>query len=158
MRSMTGYGERRFAAPGLRAKISIKSLNHRFFDWSYKGAPLGELETRLRALAQKTLPRGRVEVAIELDILDPANWEVVINEGLLEKILVTAQMAARRLGEAVHFSVDNLFRIPQIVELRHKDLSAAERSFLEEAFEETLAEVVKGRLREGRETARRRRR
>jgi uncharacterized protein (TIGR00255 family) len=152
---MTGYGERRFAAPGLRAKISIKSLNHRFFDWSYKGAPLGELETRLRALAQKTLPRGRVEVAIELDILDPANWEVVINEGLLEKILVTAQMAARRLGEAVHFSVDNLFRIPQIVELRRKDLSAAERSFLEEAFEETLAEVVKGRLREGRETARR---
>jgi uncharacterized protein (TIGR00255 family) len=154
VRSMTGYGEGRFAAPGLQAKISVKSLNHRFFDWSYKGAPLGELETRLRMLAQKTLQRGRVEAAIELDFLDPADWEVVINEGLLEKILVTAQRAAQRMGESVHFSVDNLFRIPQIVELRRKDLSAPDRAFLEKSFEETLAEVVNGRLREGRETAR----
>ena len=46
MRSMTGFGERRFAAPGLRVKISIKSLNHRFFDWNYKGTPLGDAENR----------------------------------------------------------------------------------------------------------------
>lgn len=154
MKSMTGYGEKRFAAPGLRARISIKTLNHRFFDWSYKGQPLGELENRLKALAQARLQRGRVEATVDLDFLDPAGWEVLINEGLLEKILETSEKAARRLGEAVHFSVDNLFRIPQVVELRHKDLSAAEKSFLEAAFERTLAEVVQGRLREGRETAR----
>lgn len=154
MKSMTGYGEKRFEARGLRARISIKTLNHRFFDWSYKGQPLGELENRLKALAQRRLQRGRVEAAIDLDFLDPAGWEVVINEGLLEKILETSQKAAARLGEAVHFSVDNLFRIPQVVELRHKDLSAPEKAFLEASFEQTLAEVVKGRLREGRETAR----
>jgi uncharacterized protein (TIGR00255 family) len=153
VRSMTGYGEKRFTAPGLRAKISIKSLNHRFFDWSYKGTPLGGLETRLRALAQERLQRGRVEAAVELDVLDPAHWEVVINAGLLEKILAAAQRASRRMGETVRFSVDNLFRIPQIVELRRKDLSASARAFLENAFEETLAEVVKGRRREGRQTA-----
>lgn len=154
MKSMTGYGEKRFEVRGLRARISIKTLNHRFFDWSYKGQPLGDLENRLKALAQRTLQRGRVEAAIDLDFLDPAGWEVLINEGLLEKILETSQKAAARLGEAVHFSVDNLFRIPQIVELRHKDLSAPEKAFLETAFARTLAEVVKGRLREGRETAR----
>jgi uncharacterized protein (TIGR00255 family) len=153
VRSMTGYGEKRFEMPGLRARIGVKTLNHRFFDWSYKGQPLGGLETRLKALAQKRLQRGRVEAAIDLDFLNPAGWEVVINESLLEKILETSQKAAGRLGEAVHFSVDNLFRIPQIVELRHKDLSATERVFLETAFEQTLAEVVKERLREGRETA-----
>ena len=158
MRSMTGYGEKRFQTPGLRVKVSVKTLNHRFFDWSYKGQPLGELEARLKALAQKKLQRGRVEAAIDLDFLDPAGWEVLINEGLLEKILVTAQKAAGRLGEDVRFSVDNLFRIPQVVELRHKDLTAAERGFLETAFERTLAEVVKERLREGRETARQLRR
>ncbi len=154
MRSMTGYGEKRFQTPGLRVRVSVKTLNHRFFDWSYKGQPLGGLEARLKALAQKKLQRGRVEAAIDLDFLDPTGWEVLINEGLLEKILVTAQKAAGRLGEDVRFSVDNLFRIPQVVELRHKDLTAAERGFLETAFERTLAEVVKERLREGRETAR----
>jgi uncharacterized protein (TIGR00255 family) len=152
---MTGYGEKRFAASSLRAKISVKSLNHRFFDWNYKGSPLGELETRLRALAQKRLQRGRVEATIDLDWLDPASWEVVINEGLLEKILSTAEKAARRLDRAVTFSVDNLFRIPQVVELRRKDLSAREAAFLENAFDKTLEEVLKERRREGRETARR---
>jgi len=151
---MTGYGEKRFEAPGLRARISVKTLNHRYFDWSYKGQPLGGLEARLKALAQKRLQRGRVEAAIDLDFLDPAGWEVLINEGLLEKILETSQKAAGRLGEAVRFSVENLFRIPQVVELRHKDLSASERAFLETAFDQTLAGVIKERLREGRETAR----
>jgi uncharacterized protein (TIGR00255 family) len=158
VRSMTGYGEKRFEAPGFRARISVKTLNHRFFDWSYKGQPLGGLEPRLKALAQKRLQRGRVEAAIDLDFLDPDGWEVLINEGLLEKILETSRKAAGRLGEAVRFSVDNLFRIPQVVELRHKDLTPSERTFLETAFEQTLAEVVKERLREGRETARRVRR
>jgi len=158
VRSMTGYGEKRFEAPGLRARISVKTLNHRYFDWSYKGQPLGGLETRLKALAQKELQRGRVEAAIDLDFLDPAGWEVQINEGLLGKILETARKAAGRLGEDVRFSVDNLFRIPQVVELRHKDLSVTERAFLETAFEQTLAAVGKERLREGRETARRLRR
>ena len=138
MRSMTGYGEKRFETPGLRARISVKTLNHRYFDWSYKGQPLGGLEARLKALAQKRLARGRVEAAVDLDFLDPAGWEVQINEGLLGKILETARTAAGRLGEDVRFSVDNLFRIPQIVELRHKALTAAERDFLATAFDRTL--------------------
>ncbi len=52
IQSMTGFAERSFTAKTLRAKISLKSLNHRFFDWSYKGAPLGELENRLRETAR----------------------------------------------------------------------------------------------------------
>jgi len=154
MRSMTGFGERRFAAPGYRVKISIKSLNHRFFDWNYKGAPLGELENRLRALAQRKLLRGRIEAAIDLDFLDPSRWEIVINEALLEKILATMDKASRRMGKAVSFSVDSIFRLPQVVEIRRKELNSETRSFLERAFDETLDKVLKERRREGRETAR----
>ncbi len=154
MRSMTGFGERRFTAPGLRVKISIKSLNHRFFDWNYRGAPLGELESRLRALAQRKLPRGRIEAAIDLDFLNPSPWEIVINEALLEKILAAMEKVSKRMGKAVSFSVDNIFRIPQVVEIRRKELTSEMRSFLEKAFDETLDQVLKVRRREGRETAR----
>lgn len=154
MRSMTGFGERRFTAPGFRVKISIKSLNHRFFDWNYKGAPLGELENRLRALAQKKLLRGRIEAAIDLDFLDPSRWEIVINEALLEKILATMEKASRRMRKSVSISVDNIFRIPQVVEVRRKELTPETRSFLERTFDETLDQVLKERRREGRETAR----
>ena len=154
MRSMTGFGEKRFSRPGLRAKISIKSLNHRFFDWNYKGAPLGEVENRLRALAQRKLLRGRIEVAVDLDFLDPSSWEIAINEALLEKVLATLEKASRRMGKSISFSVDNIFRIPQVVEIRRRELTAEVKSFLEKAFDETLDKVLKERRREGRETAR----
>ena len=158
MRSMTGFGERRVTAPGFRAKISIKSLNHRYFDWNYKGAPLGELENRLRALAQRKLLRGRIEAAVDLDFLNPSSWEVLINEALLEKVLVTMEKVSRRMGKSVGLSVDSLFRIPQAIEVRRKPLSREMRSFLEQAFDETLDQVLRERRREGRETTRRVRR
>jgi uncharacterized protein (TIGR00255 family) len=151
---MTGFGERRFTAPGLRAKISIKSLNHRFFDWNYRGAPLGELENRLRVLAQRKLLRGRVEASIDLDFLAPSPWEIVINEALLEKILATMEKLSKRMGKAVTFSADSIFRIPQVVEIRRKELTSEMKSSLEKAFDQTLDQVLKVRCREGRETAR----
>jgi uncharacterized protein (TIGR00255 family) len=154
MRSMTGFGEERFAAPGFRGKISIKSLNHRFFDWNYRGTPLGGLENKLRTRAQKTLLRGRIEAAVELDFLDPARWEIVINEALLEKILTSMEKASRRVGKSVSFSVDNIFRLPQVVEIRRKELTPETRSFLEKAFDRTLDQVLRERCREGREIAR----
>lgn len=153
MRSMTGYGEKSFEAPGLRAKVSIKSLNHRFFDWNYKGAPLGEIENKWRVMTQKKLKRGRLEVALDLTILDPSSWEIFIDEGLLEKILSTLEKASARAGKAVNFSVDNIFRIPQVIELKRGDLSVEAISFLEKSFEETLANVLRERCREGKETA-----
>jgi uncharacterized protein (TIGR00255 family) len=154
MRSMTGFGERRFSAPGLRVKISIKSLNHRYFDWSYKGTPLGEAENRLRALAQRKLLRGRIEASVEIDFLDPSSWEVEINDALLEKILGTMDKALKRMGQSVTFSVDSLFRLPQVVEIRRREITPRVKSFLEKAFDKTLDELLKERRREGRETAR----
>ncbi len=154
MRSMTGYAERTLEAPGLRAKIAIKSLNHRFFDWSCKGAPLGELEHRLRALAQKSIHRGRIEVSLELSILDSASWEISVNDALLEEILTSLEKASRRLGRMASFSVDNILRIPQVVELRRKDLSEKTAAFLERGFAATIQDLQRERRREGRATAR----
>jgi uncharacterized protein (TIGR00255 family) len=154
MRSMTGYAERNYEAPSLRAKIAVKSLNHRFFDWNYKGAPLGEIEHRLRVLAQKSLQRGRIEVSLDLSVLDPAGWEISINDALLEKILASLEKASRRIGRTTSFSVDNILRIPQVVELRRKDLSAKASAFLECGFAATIQDLLRERRREGRATAR----
>jgi len=152
---MTGYSGRCFTSGGLRALIAIRSLNHRFFDWSYKGAPLGKLEGRLRKMAEKKLRRGRVEASVDLLSFDPGGWDIVINEGLLGKILVALEKASRRVGKAANFSVDNILRIPQVVELRRKPLSSSEMIFLERSFGRALDDLLQERRREGRETARR---
>lgn len=151
---MTGFAERNFASPTLRLKISIKTLNHRYFDWSYKGVPLGEAESRLRAICQKRIRRGRVEVFLDLVSLSPESWNFTLNDGLLEKILASLDRVSRRTGRRLEISLDSLFRVPQLVEVSRKALGSRETSFLERSFSRTLDDVLGLRRREGRETAR----
>ena len=153
IQSMTGFAERSFAGPSLRVKVSLKSLNHRYFDWSYKGAPLGEIENRLRVLCQGEIVRGRIEVALDVESTDAGSWEVRINEALLEKILAAFRRAAGRLGREMTFSVENLFRIPQLTELKRKAFTPEEKGFLEKCFRTTLEALVRARRAEGRKTA-----
>jgi uncharacterized protein (TIGR00255 family) len=151
---MTGFAERTFASPALRLKISIKTLNHRFFDWSYKGVPLGEAESRLRAVCQKRIRRGRVEVYLDLVSLSPESWNFTLNDGLLEKILASLDRVSRRTGRRLDISLDSLFRVPQLVEVNRKALGPKETAFLERSFSRTLDDVLELRRREGRDTAR----
>lgn len=153
IQSMTGYAERSFESPTLQAKVSLKSLNHRFFDWSYKGLPLGHLESRLRGLCQQKIRRGKVEVSIEMNFSDAGSWDLSINEALLQKILSALTRASRR-NKDVRFSVEDILRIPQVVELRRKDFSRADSTFLLHAFETALDDLVRERVREGRDIVR----
>jgi len=151
---MTGFSEKTFTSRSLRVKVSIKTLNHRFFDWSYKGSPIGEAEGRLRTRGQKIVKRGRVEVGLEMTTLNPGSWNLTINEGLLEKIMTAVNRVVRKTGHPMDISLDSLFRIPQLVELTRKGLSEGEVRFLERAFDRTLNGVLRARRREGQATAR----
>lgn len=154
IQGMTGFAEKSFASKSLRLKISVKTLNHRFFDWSCKGVPIGEAENRLRALCQRKIRRGRVEVFIEMASLSPSSWKFTINEGLLEKILASLDRVSRKTGRRLEISLDSIFRVPELVELSRKGLDDEEARFLERSFLRTIAEVVRLRRKEGRETAR----
>jgi uncharacterized protein (TIGR00255 family) len=153
IQSMTGFAEKRFASQALAVKYSVRSLNHRFLDWNYRGAQIGDIENRLRAIFQKKFHRGRFEIFLELGSLDPSAWELRINEDLLRKILSSLEKISSRMSKGVSLSVDRVFSLPQVVELRRKNFSAEEISFLEKSFGRTLDEVLKMRRREGHEIA-----
>ena len=154
IQGMTGFAEKNATSGSLRLKVTIKSLNHRFFDWVYRGTPLGDVENRLRAICQKRLQRGRLEVFLETNFLDPEIWNFSVNEALLEKVLSSLERVASRLGKPFDLSLDQILKIPQIVDLSRKDLTAADVAFIEKCFSATLDEVVKQRVREGRQTVR----
>ncbi len=151
---MTGYAERKIGYQHLSAKMSIKTLNHRFLDWHYRGTQIGSIENKLRTICQKKLYRGRVEVSLELHFLDPSRWEVSFNEDLLKRILSSLGRIHSEKESSFTFSIDNIFSIPHAVEIKRKDLTREEVSFLERHFEMTLGDLIKSRLREGRQLKR----
>ena len=146
---MTGFAEKSFISKTFSVKITIKSLNHRFFDWNFRGNQLSGVENRLRKLCQRELQRSRVEVQFELEFSDPERWEIQVNKNLLAQILSTMDSLSQ--GTNITFSLDNLFGVPHVVEIKRKDLSPQEMGFLEESFAKTLQELIKTRRREGRQ-------
>ena len=154
IQSMTGFTENKSDSKTLSVKFSVRSLNHRFLDWHYRGAQIGGIESGLRHILQKKFHRGRFEVFLELTSLDPSAWQLRINEGLLKKIFTSVDKISSRMGRNVSFSVDRVFSLPQVMELKRKSFSAEEVAFIEKSFEKTLDDVLRMRKREGREIAR----
>ena len=155
IQGMTGFAEKRFSSESLRLKVAIKSLNHRYFDWSYRGTALGDVEGRLRAAAEKRLQRGRVEVNVDAAFLDPKCWDFAVNEALLETALASLERVSNRLGRRFEITLDQVLRIPGVIDVSRKEMSPAEAAFLERSFARTLDEVVRQREREGAQTVRR---
>jgi uncharacterized protein (TIGR00255 family) len=148
---MTGYAEKTFAFKTFSARITIRTLNHRFFDWSYRGSPIGSLEDKLRNVCRKKLNRGRIEVSVDLRLLSPEKWQFWINKDLLRQILSAVEKATPAAQNKMKFSLENLFNIPHVVEFQRRDFTAQEADFLERSFEKTLDQLIRVRAREGKE-------
>lgn len=151
---MTGFGEGNFESKTLSVKISIRSLNHRFLDWNFRGNQIDEVENNLRAQCIKKIQRGRIEVSVELDFLDSSRWDLRFNKELLSKIMNSLKQVPAVKGKKFSFSVDDLFSIPHVISLKRKKLRKEEVEFLEKCFEKTLEDLIKMRTREGRELKR----
>jgi len=148
--SMTGFTEKIFHSKALSAKMSIRTLNHRFFDWNFRGGQSRELENKFRKICQDRISRGRIEVHVELDYLDSSKLDLVINEDVLSKILVSFQNVSSRTLKNVSLNIENLFNLPHVVQLRRKKFSKDDIIFLEDCFVKTLDALLRGREREGR--------
>ena len=148
--SMTGFTEKMFHSKAISAKINIRSLNHRFFDWNFRGSQSKELENKFRKICQDRISRGRIEVHVELDFLDSSKLDLFINEDVLAKILSSFQNVSSRTLKNVSLNIENLFSLPHVVQLRRRKFSKEDIVFLKDCFTKTLDELMREREREGR--------
>lgn len=149
-RSMTGYASTLIKTPKLKGRLSLRTYNHRYFDWAYKGPEWGNLEIELRALAQKWIKRGRVEVGLDLSTADPFDWEVEIEEGLVRKLSSTIKRLEDKLGQPFALTAEMLFGLPQVISIRRRQPTTAEKRLIIDIFIRTLEKVVEEREKEGR--------
>ncbi len=103
--SMTGYASVRL--DGLDAgavTLSIKSVNHRFFDPQVRlPFALESLDTQIRKLLKESVRRGHIEVSVQLERrgAKAAAVSVAFNDELLGAYVEAFRGAAARHGLAV---------------------------------------------------------
>ena len=121
IRSMTGFAAVGREENGDKVNVTLKSVNHRFLDIALRAPQsLGALESRIRAVLQQRLTRGRVEVSLSVETTAAPAREVVLDEGLLERIAQALDAARARGLVTGTLSVSDVLRLPQVLDIRHE--------------------------------------
>jgi uncharacterized protein (TIGR00255 family) len=155
IKSMTGFASLTREDDEATIGVTVRSVNHRFFDLQLRiPPPIAALETRLRAAVQKRVARGRVELAVSLQQRQPAAIEVELNEAFLSAIGGAIERA-RELGYvAGAMTPGDLLRFPQALAIRERVGSTQQEiesvgPLVERAVEDALEELAAMRTTEG---------
>lgn len=155
IRSMTGFAVAAREDELARVRVTVKSVNHRFLDVVVKGpSSLAALDTRVRALAQQRLARGRLDVAIGVEHLAVPAREAALDVALLEKIAQAIDAVRDRGLVSGPLTPADVLRLPQVLEVRQADEAtdgAPDRvqAVVEAAVVEALDALVVMRATEG---------
>lgn len=121
MRSMTGFAAASADDDRGLVTVTIRAVNHRFLDLQVRlPPPLAELEPRVRALVQRHLARGRVELQASLQPRAAAAPVVELNDGFVQAL--TAALEAARAAGLVQgpLTPGDLLRLPQAISIRER--------------------------------------
>lgn len=119
IRSMTGYGRSQEIVDGLSIVVEIKSVNHRYFEYSSR-LPRGYafLDDKLKSLMQQRISRGKVDVYVQIQALETAGSEVTVDHALAESYLSALRDLTERYGLRDDVSATALSRYPDVLTVR----------------------------------------
>lgn len=101
--------------------VTVRSVNHRFLDLQLRIPPsIGTLEPRLRALVQRHVARGRVEVSVTIQQRRAPAVEVELNEEFLAALGLALDRARTRGIIAGALTPGDLLRFPQALAIRER--------------------------------------
>lgn len=157
IRSMTGFSSVSREDGPERVHVTIKSVNHRFLDVAIKAPQsLASAESRVRALVQQRLTRGRVEIALAMEVTSPPEREVVLDVALIDRLAAAIGEVRQRGVITGGLTASDVLRIPQVVEIRTRQgdgapvLAESAIALLERTVIEALEALIVMRETEGR--------
>ncbi len=115
IKSMTGYG-RAQRLVGLRdITAEIKSVNHRYFEFSARiPRAYGYLEEKIKSFVQTSATRGKIDVSLTILLSQGAATEVTLNHSLAQSYLNALTCMSEELGLKNDITVCSLARFPDI--------------------------------------------
>ena len=156
IKSMTGFASLTHEDERATIAVTIRAVNHRFLDLQLRiPQSIGDAEARVRALLQKWLGRGRVELGISLQVRNAAAPTVELNREFASALAAAIEQAREQGLVSGSLTPGDLLRLPQAVTVRERavesDPAADGRlaSSIEAAVEQALGELDAMRVREG---------
>lgn len=153
IKSMTGFASVAVDEAGAAIAVTIRGVNHRFLDVQLRApASLGALESKLRALVQQTIARGRIDLSISVQSRKQPVVDVEVNEQVIEALSAAFQRLRERGLVQTAPEAGDILRFPQAVIVREREEERTDDSIgpaVEAAVGTALAELDRMRTVEG---------
>src|SRR5439155_8295808 len=125
IKSMTGFASVTREDERSMIGVTVRALNHRHLDVQLRvPQSLATIEGEVRALVAKHVARGRVELAISLQVRQTPGVEVEFNEEFARALEVALGRARERNLISGVMTPGDLLRLPQALTIREKPSEA----------------------------------
>jgi len=151
IRSMTGFGSAKGACGKMEISVELKSLNNRYLDCTIKiPRVFSSLEEALKAIVQKHISRGKVDVYIAIDTSNTDDIEIKVNHPLVKAYVSALRSMAEENGLASSINVTELTRFPDVLQAEKREADTEQLcADISAVLEEALSGFNDMRMREG---------
>lgn len=122
VRSMTGYGRGQEIIDGMDITVEIKSVNHRYFEFSAR-APRQYmfLEEKLKAYFQQVLSRGKAECFVQIEMMEESDYTITLNHSVAEGYLKAFNEIKEKYGIENDITASSLARFNDVLSIRRNE-------------------------------------
>ena len=119
IKSMTGYGRSQQLADGLNITVEIKSVNHRYFEFSSKlPRSYGFLDEKLKSFFNGKLTRGKMECYVQIEAVEEPDTVISLNHSLVKGYLDAYKELSETYGIENDVKVSDIARVSDIFAVR----------------------------------------
>ena len=119
IKSMTGYGRSQQLADGMNITVEIKSVNHRYFEFSSKlPRSYGFLDEKLKSFFNGKLTRGKMECYVQIEAVEEPDTVISLNHALVKGYLDAYKELAETYGLENDVKVSDISRVSDIFSVR----------------------------------------
>ena len=115
LKSMTGYGRAQKILNGRDILVEIRSVNHRYYEYSSRvPRAYSYIDEKLKTMLKTGISRGKVEVSVSINVIEGRDTEIAINKGAAEGYVNALRSAAEELGLNDDLTLSKLIKLPDI--------------------------------------------
>lgn len=116
---MTGYGRAQQILNGRDILVEIKSVNHRYFEYSSRIPRIyNYIDDKLKALLKNDISRGKVEISVTISNIEGRDSLIAINKSAAEGYVAALRSVSEELGLADDLRLSNLIKLPDIFNIQ----------------------------------------
>ena len=114
-KSMTGYGRAQKVLSGRDILVEIRSVNHRYYEYSSRiPRAYSYIDEKLKTLLKTSVSRGKVEISVTINNIEAKDSEISINKAVAEGYVNALRSVSDELNLEDDLVLSKLIKLPEI--------------------------------------------